>query len=114
MAFQAGDPAEWLSNGRSFDHGGKIYFSTGDTLYSNLSRPMFTQRRSATAAVHSRSPTRSSTADRVGTALEHASSVTNHDRQLGAKIAFDVLRAAVERDLHPPLAVTLGSPAAPG
>jgi uncharacterized protein YcgI (DUF1989 family) len=42
MAFKAGDPTEWLSNGRSFDYGGKIYFSTGDTLYSNLSRPMFT------------------------------------------------------------------------
>ncbi|MEO7731117.1 MAG: urea carboxylase-associated family protein [Kofleriaceae bacterium] len=42
MAFTAGDSAEWLSNGRSFDYGGKIYFSTGDVLYSNLSRPMFT------------------------------------------------------------------------
>lgn len=41
-AFKIGDPTEWLSNGRSFDYGGKIYFSTGDTLYSNLSRPMFT------------------------------------------------------------------------
>jgi hypothetical protein len=42
MAFAAGDPGEWLSNGRSFDYGGKIYFSTGDVLYSNRSRPMFT------------------------------------------------------------------------
>jgi uncharacterized protein YcgI (DUF1989 family) len=42
MAFASGDPTEWLSNGRSFDYGGKIYFSTGDVLYSNLSRPMFT------------------------------------------------------------------------
>jgi uncharacterized protein len=42
MAFKLGDPTEWLSNGRSFDYGGKIYFSTGDVLYSNLSRPMFT------------------------------------------------------------------------
>jgi len=42
MAFARGDATEWLSNGRSFDYGGKIYFSTGDVLYSNLSRPMFT------------------------------------------------------------------------
>lgn len=42
MAFASGDPGEWLSNGRSFDYGGKIYFSTGDALYSNLSRPMLT------------------------------------------------------------------------
>ena len=42
MAFASGDPSEWLSNGRSFDYGGKIYFSTGDVLYSNLSRPMLT------------------------------------------------------------------------
>jgi hypothetical protein len=41
-AFRAGDPTEWLSNGRSFDYGGKIYFSTGDTLYSNRSNPMLT------------------------------------------------------------------------
>ena len=42
VAFASGSTTEWLSNGRSFDYGGKIYFSTGDTLYSNLSRPMFT------------------------------------------------------------------------
>ena len=42
MAFNANDSTEWLSNGRSFDYGSKIYFSTGDVLYSNLSRPMFT------------------------------------------------------------------------
>jgi uncharacterized protein YcgI (DUF1989 family) len=42
MAYSAQSPAEWLCNGRSFDYGGKIYFSTGDVLYSNLSRPMFT------------------------------------------------------------------------
>jgi len=41
-AFRAGDPTEWLSNGRSFDYGGKIYFSTGDVLYSNRSNPMLT------------------------------------------------------------------------
>jgi uncharacterized protein YcgI (DUF1989 family) len=42
MAFSDGDASEWLSNGRSFDYGSKIYFSTGDVLFSNLSRPMFT------------------------------------------------------------------------
>jgi uncharacterized protein YcgI (DUF1989 family) len=41
-AFRAGDATEWLSNGRSFDYGGKIYFSTGDVLYSNRSNPMLT------------------------------------------------------------------------
>lgn len=40
VAFAGGDKTEWLSNGRSFDYGGKIAFSTGDTLYSNKSRPM--------------------------------------------------------------------------
>jgi len=42
VAFGSGDSTEWLSNGRSFDYGGKIYFSTGDVLYSNRSRPMLT------------------------------------------------------------------------
>src|SRR5262245_55538810 len=42
MAFRAGDIGEWLSNGRSFDYAGKIYLSTGDTLYSNRSNPMLT------------------------------------------------------------------------
>lgn len=41
-AVRAGDRSEWLSNGRSFDYGGKIYFSTGDVLYSNRSNPMLT------------------------------------------------------------------------
>jgi len=41
-AVRAGDPTEWLSNGRSFDYAGKIYFSTGDVLYSNRSNPMLT------------------------------------------------------------------------
>ena len=40
VAFCLTDPSEWLSNGRSFDYGGSIYFSTGDLLYSNKSRPM--------------------------------------------------------------------------
>lgn len=39
----AGDGGgDWLSSGRSIDYGNTIYFSTGDTLYSNLSRPMLT------------------------------------------------------------------------
>lgn len=39
----AGDGGgDWLSNGRSIDYGNTMYFSTGDTLYSNLSRPMMT------------------------------------------------------------------------
>jgi uncharacterized protein YcgI (DUF1989 family) len=41
-AFRAGDAAEWLSNGRSFDYAGKIYLSTGDVLHSNRSNPMLT------------------------------------------------------------------------
>lgn len=32
----------WLSSGRSLDYASKIYLSTGDVLYSNDSRPMFT------------------------------------------------------------------------
>ncbi|MGH8533503.1 MAG: DUF1989 domain-containing protein, partial [Gammaproteobacteria bacterium] len=36
------DGRERLSNGRTFDYGGKIYVSTGDVLWSNLSNPMLT------------------------------------------------------------------------
>jgi uncharacterized protein YcgI (DUF1989 family) len=36
------DGGERLSNGRSFDHGGKVYFSTGDVLWSDRSHPMLT------------------------------------------------------------------------
>lgn len=39
MAFSA-DGRERLSNGRTFDYGGKIYLTTGDVLWSDLSRPM--------------------------------------------------------------------------
>ncbi|HXG97509.1 MAG: urea carboxylase-associated family protein [Deltaproteobacteria bacterium] len=42
VTFRWGDITEWLSNGRSFDYGGKLYFSTGDVLYSNKSAPMLT------------------------------------------------------------------------
>ncbi len=35
------DGAERLSNGRTFDYQGKIYLTTGDILWSDRSRPMF-------------------------------------------------------------------------
>ena len=41
-AFRFRDSSEWLSNGRSFDYGGTIRFTAGNTLFSNKSRPMFT------------------------------------------------------------------------
>ncbi|WP_225767266.1 DUF1989 domain-containing protein [Inquilinus sp. Marseille-Q2685] len=36
------DGSERLSNGRSFDYGGRIYLSTGDVLWSDRSNPMLT------------------------------------------------------------------------
>lgn len=36
------DGSERLSNGRTFDYGGKIYLSTGDVLWSDRSKPMLT------------------------------------------------------------------------
>jgi uncharacterized protein YcgI (DUF1989 family) len=36
------DGSERFSNGRTFDYDGKIYVSTGDVLWSNLSNPMLT------------------------------------------------------------------------
>jgi hypothetical protein len=36
------DGRERLSNGRTFDYGGKVYFSTGDVLWSDRSNPMLT------------------------------------------------------------------------
>jgi uncharacterized protein len=36
------DGAQRLSNGRTFDYNGKIYLSTGDTLWSDRSNPMLT------------------------------------------------------------------------
>ena len=36
------DGRERLSNGRTFDYGGKIYVSTGDVLWSDRSNPMLT------------------------------------------------------------------------
>jgi uncharacterized protein YcgI (DUF1989 family) len=42
LAFRWGDATEWLSNGRSIDYNGKLYFSKGDVLYSSRSEPMLT------------------------------------------------------------------------
>ena len=42
FAFNDEDHACSLSSGRSIDYASKIYLSTGDVLYSNDSRPMFT------------------------------------------------------------------------
>jgi len=42
VAFAQSVHTEWLSSGRSIDYANKIYLTTGDVLYSNRSRPMFT------------------------------------------------------------------------
>jgi uncharacterized protein YcgI (DUF1989 family) len=42
IAFARADKTESLSSGRSLDYAGRIYLTTGDILYSNRSRPMFT------------------------------------------------------------------------
>lgn len=42
FAFRDGEPACALSSGRSIDYVGRIYLTTGDILYANDSRPMFT------------------------------------------------------------------------
>lgn len=42
FAFSAADHGEWLSSGRTIDYGNKVFFSTGDVLYSNRSRPLAT------------------------------------------------------------------------
>ena len=39
-AFDADDPEEWLSSGRTIDYANRIYLRQGDTLYSNRSNPM--------------------------------------------------------------------------
>jgi uncharacterized protein YcgI (DUF1989 family) len=41
IAFSS-DGRQRLSNGRTFDYGGKIYVSTGDVLWSDRSNPMLT------------------------------------------------------------------------
>ena len=40
--FAGRDTEEYLSSGRTIDYNEKIYLTTGDTLYSNLSNPMLT------------------------------------------------------------------------
>ena len=42
IAFAKADPRKWLSSGRSIDYANTIYLTTGHTLYSNDSEPMFT------------------------------------------------------------------------
>ncbi|MGI8610628.1 MAG: DUF1989 domain-containing protein [Candidatus Dormibacteria bacterium] len=42
VSFAVEDAREWLSSGRSIDYANAIYLTTGDLLYSNRSRPMFT------------------------------------------------------------------------
>ena len=41
-AFASADRTEWLSSGRTIDYANTIYVTTGHTLYSNRSRPMWT------------------------------------------------------------------------
>lgn len=42
IAFNRLDSGEWLSSGRTLDYASTVYLSTGHSLYSNRSRPMFT------------------------------------------------------------------------
>jgi uncharacterized protein YcgI (DUF1989 family) len=42
VSFAEDDPREWLSSGRTIDYANTIYVTTGHTLYSNRSRPMWT------------------------------------------------------------------------
>jgi len=42
MSFARADVREWLSSGRTIDYANTIYLTTGHTLYSNRSRPMWT------------------------------------------------------------------------
>lgn len=42
MSFALDDRTEWLSSGRSIDYANTIYMTTGHTLYTNRSRPMWT------------------------------------------------------------------------
>lgn len=45
VAFNAHDPRETISSGRSIDYANTIYLTRGHQLYSNRSRPMLTIRR---------------------------------------------------------------------
>ncbi|MBZ6379738.1 urea carboxylase-associated protein [Pacificimonas flava] len=40
-AFSAADPREAISNGRTIDYASKLFFTTGDLIYSNRSSVMF-------------------------------------------------------------------------
>ena len=40
-AVSADDTREWMSSGRTIDYATKVFLTTGDVLYSNRSRPMF-------------------------------------------------------------------------
>lgn len=40
VAYARADTAEVLSSGRSLDYAGRLWLTTGDTLYSNRSRPL--------------------------------------------------------------------------
>ena len=42
VSFAEDDHREWLSSGRTIDYANTIYLTTGHTLYSNRSRPMWT------------------------------------------------------------------------
>lgn len=42
IAFARPDHDEYLSSGRSLDYAANLWLTTGDVLYSNRSRPMFT------------------------------------------------------------------------
>jgi uncharacterized protein len=42
MSFARDDTREWLSSGRTIDYANTIHVTTGHTLYSNRSRPMWT------------------------------------------------------------------------
>lgn len=42
VAFAHPDHQEYLSSGRSLDYASSLWLTTGDVLYSNRSRPMFT------------------------------------------------------------------------
>ncbi len=42
VAFGRPDHGEYLSSGRSLDYASRLWLTTGDVLYSNRSRPMFT------------------------------------------------------------------------
>lgn len=41
LAFNRSDTREVLSSGRTLDYASKLFLTTGDVLYSNRSRPMF-------------------------------------------------------------------------